>query len=347
MKRRLISFSLCLSLLFAFTGCGGQKESDAKSEAAQSGDTASSELTLQATDAGSVADNSTPEIQDEGAYKKVKAVSVVGGLSSAAITEDGSLYTWGYNSSCELGDGTKEKRSSPVKVMDHVKEVSFSNGRSAAITEDGSLYVWGHNTYGELGNGTLEEESSPVKIMDHVKAVSLSTLTSAAITEDGSLYTWGLNSLGQLGDGTTDDKLSPVKIMDHVTAVSVADNGAAITEDGSLYTWGSNTHGELGNGVENYDSELSPVKIMDHVKTLSFNAAVTEDGSLYTWGSNQFGQLGDGTKEERFSPVKLWITSKQFHLAEVPPPQLPTTEAYILGEKIITGSLAMARRKTS
>ena len=65
----------------------------------------------------------------------------LGGAHSAAITKDGSLYTWGYNGDGRLGDGTTTRRLIPIKIMDNVKLVSLGSGYSAAITEDGSLYM--------------------------------------------------------------------------------------------------------------------------------------------------------------------------------------------------------------
>ncbi len=40
----------------------------------------------------------------------------LGGSHSAAVTKDGSLYTWGYNSSGRLGDGTTTNKSVPTRI---------------------------------------------------------------------------------------------------------------------------------------------------------------------------------------------------------------------------------------
>ena len=128
----------------------------------------------------------------------------LGGNHSAAITTDGSLYTWGSNDCGHLGDGTTDDKSTPVKIMDNVVSISVKDGTCAAITTDGSLYTWGNNQYGQLGNGKYGYDnysSTPIKIMDNVASVSLGGLHSAAITIDGSLYVWGDNFYGQFGNG--------------------------------------------------------------------------------------------------------------------------------------------------
>lgn len=94
---------------------------------------------------------------------KFKEVSL-GEWHSAAITTDGSLYTWGYNPYCQLRDGTTEDRYTPTKIMDDVVSVSLGYDHSAAITSDGSLYTWGKNQYGQLGDGTKVGKLVPTKI---------------------------------------------------------------------------------------------------------------------------------------------------------------------------------------
>lgn len=235
------------------------------------------------------------------------AVSL-GNSHSAAITEDGSLYMWGYNYYGQLGNGTTEDSSTPIKILDNVAAVSLGPYHSAAITEDDDLYLWGSNRFEQLGNGTTEDSATPIKIMDNVATVSFGYHHSAAITKDGSLYMWGYNDCGQLGNGTTEHSSIPIKIMDNVAMVSLGyEHSAAITEDGSLYMWGYNDYGQLGDGTET-DSSI-PIKIMDNVTAVSLgfyhSAAITEDGSLYMWGNNKSGKLGNGTTKKYSTPIKI------------------------------------------
>ena len=247
-----------------------------------------------------------------GSSKKLENVVCVsqGDGFSAAITEDGSLYTWGENNYGQLGNGTTEKSSEPVKIMDHAVYVSLGYRHSAAITEDGSLYTWGYNGFYQLGDGGKENSSVPIKIFDNVIYVSLGENHSAAITADGSLYTWGYNGQGQLGfHESVVYVFSPQKVdmPGRVTSISLGgDHSAAITEDRSLYTWGRNSSGQLGDGTT--DRSFTPIKIMDNVEKVSLgeshSAAIrTYDGvaKLFIWGSDLHYQLGfsDGKDQNR------------------------------------------------
>lgn len=197
------------------------------------------------------------------------------GLTSAAITEGGSLYMWGNNPYGQVGNGTTEEQTEPVKVLDNVKSVSLSGDMSFAVKEDGSLYAWGKNTDGEIGNGTWGNQLTPVHILntERIRDVVASrdyggniiTTTVAALPESGGLYMWGDNGYGQIGDGTEEDQLIPIRILGHEKIKDV--NGfhaaygtyAAITENGSLYTWGYNRDGQVGNGTT--DNQLTPFRL--------------------------------------------------------------------------------------
>ena len=228
---------------------------------------------------------------------------------TAAIKPDGSLWVWGYNSGGQLGDGTTEDKTSPIKIMDNVVAVSAGWGvHTAAIKTDGSLWTWGYNSCGQLGDDTRKDKTSPIKIMDNVTVISAGSDYTVAIKTDGSLWTWGYNGRGRLGDGTTVEKISPVKIMDNVVAISAgSSHAAAIKTDGSLWTWGDNSSGQLGDGTT--ENKTSPIKIMDNVVAISagsgHTAAIKTDGSLWIWGKNKYGQLGDGTTEYRYLPIKI------------------------------------------
>lgn len=69
-----------------------------------------------------------------------------------AIKTDGTLWAWGGNGFGQIGDGTTEHHSIPVKVMSDVVTVEIGRWHTMALKNDGFLWTWGNNDYGQLGN---------------------------------------------------------------------------------------------------------------------------------------------------------------------------------------------------
>ena len=216
--------------------------------------------------------------------------------TAGAITKDGSLYMWGNNWNGQLGNGTTENSSVPIKVLENVASVDVNYGRVCrAITKDGSLYMWGDNSHGALGNGTTENSSVPIKVLENVVSVDVGgdfASISGAITKDGSLYIWGAR-------GFESSVLR--KVLDNVVSVD-SDSNSAVTKDGNLYIWSRQE-----------DGDIVPLKVLDYVTTINsgpegwhyLQSTITKDGSLYMWGHNRYGQLGNGTTEDSLTPVKV------------------------------------------
>ena len=144
-----------------------------------------------------------------------------GSQHTAAIKNDGSLWSWGINSSGQLGDSTLTNNRSPVQTISggnnwkYVFSGCISN-HTAAIKNDGSLWSWGDDTSGQLGDSQIISNSSPVQTIAggyNWKQVACGNLHTAAIKTDGSLWLWGFAGSGQLGDSTQVSKSSPVQTL--------------------------------------------------------------------------------------------------------------------------------------
>ena len=245
-----------------------------------------------------------------------------------AITEDGSLYAWGYNGEGLLGVGDKMNRNTPTKVNlpGMVKEIMHNSYSVYTILEDGSLYAWDYNTptptkinlpgtikelitngnsdYAILEDGSLYSSVSinrtPTKVNLPGKVINL--IGQFAILEDGSLYAWGNNDSGQLGIGSENDYVdTPTKVnlpgkVKEVKQNAFSSSTYVLLEDGTLYTCGSNYYGQLGLGSdEKKVSILTKVNLPGKIKELmlldtNYGSlyAILEDGSLYSWGDNYY-----------------------------------------------------------
>ncbi|MDT7512266.1 InlB B-repeat-containing protein [Bifidobacterium sp. H1HS10N] len=211
---------------------------------------------------------------------------------SSTVGSDGNAYAWGYNSSGQLGDGTRSQRNSPTPVKTPNRttytdlptdftyvQVTAGGKHSLAIGSDGYVYAWGDNSYGELGNRTTGGYSAvPVRVFNPatrsnvntgLKAIQVSAGNgvSLAIDTNGNTWAWGHNNYGQLGNGTTSNSNIPVRVQypasaGTVTAVQLSTgyyHTVAIDTNGNTWAWGYNGHGQLGNGTGSDSS--APVRV--------------------------------------------------------------------------------------
>ena len=246
--------------------------------------------------------------------------SVSGGYyHTAAIKNDGTLWTWGYNAYGQLGDNSITSMSSPVQIYGgdtNWKHISCGRNHAAAIKTDGTLWTWGRNNDGQLGDNSRTSRSSPVQIYGggaNWKLLSCGHYYIAAIKDDGTVWAWGQNSNGQLGDNSITHRSSPVQTTaggtnwKHISCGRY--HSAAIKTDGTLWTWGHNLDGQLGdNSITNRSSPIQNVAGGTNWKLINcggyHSAAIKTDGTLWAWGQNFYGQLGDNSTTHRSSPVQ-------------------------------------------
>ncbi|MBN1417124.1 MAG: thrombospondin type 3 repeat-containing protein [Bacteroidales bacterium] len=233
-----------------------------------------------------------------------------------AIKSDRTLWAWGANDDGQLGDGTTESKSDPVKITanNNWKSVSAGLWHTVAVRTDGTLWAWGNNREGQLGNNSTNNASVPVRIGTNTNWISVAagSFHTLAIQSDGSLWAWGYNYVGQLGDGTNNSSLVPVKIgndKNWKTITTYQYHNAAIKTDGTLWMWGENLNSQLGDGTT--EKSTSPKQVgtdntwVDVSVGNSHTLAIKNDGSLWGWGGNRYGQLGDGTNTTRPVPVRI------------------------------------------
>jgi alpha-tubulin suppressor-like RCC1 family protein len=108
-----------------------------------------------------------------------------------AILADGSVWTWGNNSSGQLGDGSTADSDVPVRV-NVPAAVAFVNVNSGgyacyAIDRSGRLWAWGGNQNGQLGTSSgTRIEASPVNTGLHLTQVSSTASNVAGLQQHTS-----------------------------------------------------------------------------------------------------------------------------------------------------------------
>lgn len=155
---------------------------------------------------------------------RVTSIAATKGNTAFAVLADGTVRSWGYSYSGELGTGSLDSSNIPVQVTGLRGAVSITAARETvyALLADGTVSAWGSNRNGRLGSGTVYGGSVPVKVQGLVGVASITTTpdteygttgSTYAVLTDGTVRAWGYNANGQLGDGTTNDSNFPVKVQ--------------------------------------------------------------------------------------------------------------------------------------
>jgi len=134
-------------------------------------------------------------------------------MTSAALTTEGLVYTWGRRRYQELGNNTDDasnaasgvtyRQYTPQYVWKEgdLKDVFLSKLKGSylgftVLSDQGILYGWGRNNYRAVpGYGsTLYPRRFATGAYGTEKVVDFSTgLNNIVLTETGSIYTWGYN----------------------------------------------------------------------------------------------------------------------------------------------------------
>jgi len=276
--------------------------------------------------------------------KVILAATIIGGLvtnfsagavHTAAIREDGSLWTWGDNWVYQLGLGpfSDDYYDTPYFVSTGWATVS-AGGYWEGTEEDfwypdyhyyymiglktnGTLWAWGDNQDGQLGNGSNSIISIhapvPIGTNDNWAAVSAHTHTIALQT-DGSLWAWGDNRDGQLGISPWVARTNePVRVgLSNDWAIVTAGFSCtmAIKTNGTLWAWGNNLAGQLG--ISPWVAKTNqPVQVGKDdnwfavAPGFQHTVALQTNGTLWAWGNNYCGAFGDGTLTSTNAPIQI------------------------------------------
>lgn len=250
-----------------------------------------------------------------------------GNTSMYAIDQAGKLWSWGADTTGQLGNGAAGAVRVPTKLTGTLtwKAISAGPGHACGVTGNGDLYCWG-NGAGAWRAGTAVAQA-PVRLFAAGESaadasttrfadVSVGGTHQAAIDASGDIYTWGTDGSGQLGNGaptaavTVPTQVTSPAITAMAVEVETSTNSTYIVDAyGRMYAWGANTVGQLGDGTLTLRD--APVRVASNILFRQVNASastaygVSRDGVLYAWGRGADGALGGGSDTNRTSPAPV------------------------------------------
>eukprot|EP00981_Chlorochromonas_danica_P006985 scaffold1510_cov176-Ochromonas_danica.AAC.5 len=232
---------------------------------------------------------------------------------SAAITNDGQVYTWG-----RCFDFTSLLRLNRVW--------HFSSALARFMSKSTNSSLFGGEEIGFHPLPTLMSD------LNNVVDVACSAGLTLFLDAEGQVYGWGANQWNQCGTKTEkivhiyDPILVPVPPCQKIEAG--LQHVLALTKEGEIYAWGKCNKGQAGFGSTEEIACL-PKKItligpsgkklraIDISAGFNHSSAIAEDGSLYVWGKqmsvvphkdNKIGMLKK--YENQFTPRRVKLPSK-------------------------------------
>eukprot|EP00826_Nyctotherus_ovalis_P004378 TRINITY_DN10942_c0_g1_i2.p1 TRINITY_DN10942_c0_g1~~TRINITY_DN10942_c0_g1_i2.p1 ORF type:complete len:992 (+),score=296.82 TRINITY_DN10942_c0_g1_i2:74-3049(+) len=254
-------------------------------------------------------------VEDLGSFKTVEIACGWG--HTAAVLEDGRVFTWGVGDYGALGvpDCTTQWRPAQVSFESsaRIRNVSCGTRHTAFIDSKGKLFMCGAGDAGQLGLGSRERKALPIHvsdIRDSVLAAACGIFHTLVLTEGGEVLAMGGNTFGQLGTGSKKSSVHVVAVKglggERVSGIAAGHISAAVSETGVVYVWGTGVFGEylVATPLKGVKKPIKKVVVGGN-----FGAAIDYNGTLYTWGSNSSGELGMGDYEAR--PQGSQVTSMQ------------------------------------
>jgi alpha-tubulin suppressor-like RCC1 family protein len=164
-----------------------------------------------------------------------------GGRHTVALRSDGTVWTFGWNGSGQLGNGTvggNNPHPAQVPGLTNVRAIAAGYRHTAALRGDGTVVAWGSNAYGNLGCGITPDKSPvPVQVPGLANVLFIAggygnEYTFAALG-DGTFWAWGDNRRGQLGTqvaGVLNPYYSPVQVpfVSNVQFAAAGDDASGV-----------------------------------------------------------------------------------------------------------------------
>ncbi|EEF47590.1 RCC1 and BTB domain-containing protein, putative [Ricinus communis] len=280
----------------------------------------------------------------EACCRRENSQAIAGPGHSIAVTSKGVVYSFGSNSSGQLGHGNTEEEWRPRQIRSlqgiRIIQAAAGPGRTMLISDAGQVYAFGKDSFGEAEYGVqgtkLVTTPQLVESLKNIFVVqaAIGNFFTAVLSREGRVYTFSWGSDGKLGHQTEPTDVEPHPLLGALENIPVVQIAAgycyllalACQPSGmSVYSVGCGLGGKLGHGSrtdEKYPRLIEQFQLLNLqpmvVAAGAWHAAVVgRDGRVCTWGWGRYGCLGHGNEECESVPkvVDALSNIKAVHVA--------------------------------
>lgn len=285
----------------------------------------------------------------EAGCRREKSQAIAGPGHSIAMTSSGAVYSFGSNSSGQLGhgvntDGNAADEYEPrlIRSLQGIRIIQAATGagRTMLISDSGKVYAFGKDSFGEAEHGVQGSKTVRTpQLVESLKDIfvvqaAIGKFFTAVLSREGRVYTFCWGTDGKLGHQTEPNGVNPQPLLGALENVPVVQIAAgycyllALTcqpSGMSVYSVGCGLGGKLGHGLK--QDEKYP-RLIEQFKTLNLQpmvmaagawhaAVVGQDGRVCTWGWGRYGCLGHGNEDCECTPkvVEALSNVKAVHVA--------------------------------
>ena len=247
----------------------------------------------------------------------INITACCGEYHTITLSNDGTLYSFGYNGGGQLGLGHNDNVSLPTPIPNLPKINMISCGMYFTVCVDHEGFIWsfGFNNYGQLGTGNTTTFNVPQNIQEIplVYSVSCGAEHTLIITNDSNLWACGNNVEGQLFlNNQENQSIFQQTSFHNISKISAGYRHSLFQNNkGEIFACGQNNNGECGLGhFDHPQITVSPI-LNQPENIIHFCCGYLQSyfldckGNVFSSGYNTNGSLGLGHNTNQNSLNKI------------------------------------------